>query len=219
MVADVMAGLEVFLYRARNRLFSMRSWVVLCRPLTPCIGAVAPDEIEVREASSVDIEAIAGALPDELAGRLSFEQRITMVKERFDAGIPCAVAINRDSGQVVGGCWCRKVASGSMLWPLLPSLDMAFEISTLFVDPDCRGKNLGSVVIEYACSMMRCRDFNTCVSLVWYSRPASIKAHLRVGFKPVGEKATLSVLGVRRSYVRSGFRQERLSSISGALSS
>lgn len=211
-----MAGLKLFLYRARNRLFSRRAWVVLCRPLELHTETGIPDGIEVREANGSDIEAIAKALPDELAGRLSSEKRIATVSERFKAGVPCILAINSGSGQVVGGCWCRKVTPGSMLWPLLPSGGVVFEISTLFVDPDCRGKSLGSVLVEYACSMMRDRGFNACVSLVWYTRPASVKAHLKVGFKPVGEKVTLSFLGIRRSHVHSGFRQERLLSMSKA---
>jgi GNAT superfamily N-acetyltransferase len=213
-----MVALKLFLYRARNRLFSRRAWVVLCRSLEPYTERGIPDGIEVREASESDIEAIAEALPDELAGRLSRERRIASVSERFRARVPCILAVESDSGQVVGGCWCRKVARGSMLWPLLPSQDVVFEISTLFVDPGYRGKHLGSVLVEYACSMMKGRGFNGCVSLVWYTRPASVKAHLKVGFKPVGEKVTLSFLGIRRSRVHPGFRQERLPLISKASS-
>ncbi|WP_420845076.1 GNAT family N-acetyltransferase [Marinobacter iranensis] len=140
------------------------------------------------------------------------------VNERFGAGVPCILATDSDSSQVIGGCWCRKVTPGSMLWPLLPNRGVVFEISTLFVDPDYRGKNLGSILVEYACSMMKGRGFNGCVSLVWYTRPASVKAHLKIGFKPVGEKVTLSFLGVRRSHVHPGFRQERLPSTSKASS-
>lgn len=150
-----MAALKLFLYRARNRLFSRRTWVVLYRHLAPLPEIPVPDGIEVREALGSDIEAIAKALPGELAGRLSFEQRIDMVNGRFNAGIPCVLAINSDSGQVVGGCWCSKVSAGSVLWPLLPEQVKAFEISTLFVDPACRGRSLGSVVAENACAVMK----------------------------------------------------------------
>lgn len=209
-----MAALKLFLYRARNRLFSRRAWVVLYRPLALNTEAGIPEGIEVREASGSDIDAIARALPDELAGRLSHGKRVAMVSERFSAGVPCILAINSDSGRVVGGCWCRNLAPGNLLWPLLPNREAVFEISTLFVDPDCRGKNLGSVLVEYACNMMKGRDFSACVSLVWYTRPASVKAHLKVGFKPVGEKVTMSVLGFRRSSVHSVFCPGRLPSIS-----
>ncbi|WP_427902069.1 GNAT family N-acetyltransferase [Marinobacter panjinensis] len=136
-----------------------------------------------------------------------------MVSERFKAKIPCILAINSLSGQVVGGCWCSEVAPRNILWGLMPEWGPVFEISTLFVDPGFRGKSLGSVLVEYACSTMRDRGFNACVSLVWYTRPASVKAHLKVGFKPVGEKVTMSILGVRRSRVHSGFRKQRLPSI------
>lgn len=209
-----MVGLKLFLYRARNRLFSRRAWVVLYRPLEPDTETGIPDGIEVREASASDIEGIAEALPDELAGRLSREKRIVTVSERFRARAPCILAIESNSGQIVGGCWCRKVTRGSILWPLLPNRGVVFEISTLFVDPDYRGKRLGSVLVEYACSKMEGSGFNGCVSLVWYTRPASVKAHLKVGFKPVGEKVTLSLLGIRRARVHPVFRQERLPSIS-----
>lgn len=207
-------ALKLFLYRARNRLFSRRAWVVLCRPLEPHAETRMPDGIEVREAGASDVEAIARALPDELAGRLSREKRIATVNGRFRAGIPCILAIDSESSQVIGGCWCRKVTPGSLLGPLLSNRGAVFEISTLFVDPDYRGRNLGSLLVEYACSMMKSKGFNGCVSLVWYTRPASIKAHLKVGFKPVGEKVTLSFLGIRRSQVHSWFRHERLPSIS-----
>lgn len=208
-----MAGLKLFVYRARNRLFSRRAWVVLARPFVPNTEAGIPDGIELREASSSDIEAIARALPDELTGRLSLEQRRAMVSERFKAKIPCILAINTHCGQVVGGCWCSEVSPRSSLRELLPEWGPVFEISTLFVDPGFRGKSLGSVLVESACSMMRERDFNACVSLIWYTRPASVKSHLKVGFKPVGEKVTISLLGVRRSRVHSGFREQRLPSI------
>lgn len=211
-----MTSLKLFLYRAKNRLFSRRAWVVLFRSVEPSISTVVPEGIEIRKANENDIAAIANALPDELAGRLSREKRLTIVRNRFRMETPCILALESGSGQVVGGCWCRKLGAGSVLWQLISRRDAVFEISTLFVDPACRGKNLGAVLVGSASNMMRANDFKGCVSLVWYTRPASIKAHLKVGFHPIGEKNTYSILGVRWTKTSATIKKAKMPALRGA---
>lgn len=205
-----MVNLDLFLHRAKNRLFSRQSWVVLSRLLSACQGQMTANDIEVREAREDELDAVARVLPDELAGRLSYDKRLAMVKGRFRSGMPCILAIGVGSGKIVGGCWCRSVSPENPLRQLLPEWRDVFEISTLFVAPDCRGMNLGAVLVDQACSIMREKGYQGCVSLVWYTRPASVKVHLKVGFQPVGEKVTFSVFGIRRSRIHSAYCLERL---------
>lgn len=207
--------LQLFLYRAGRRLFSRQAWVVLSKSLDERSAEAVPEGIELKEAQECDIERIADALPDELAGRLTHEKRVAMVRSRFKAGVPCVIAVNSTRSEVLGGCWCRPLARGHGLRALLPGWSNVFEVSTLFVTPEARGKSIGTVLMRRACSFMRENGFQGCVSLVWYTRQPSIKSHLKLGFQPVGEKVTASVLGFRKTWFRSQYRSRALPQFEG----
>lgn len=202
--------LELFLYRVRKRFFSRQAWVVLCKCLDKSDIRTTPEGIEVREAQEGDLASIAYALPKELAGRLSAEKRLAMVMSRYKAGTRCLIAVNKQTAEVLGGCWCRPLAVEHALRPLLPDWPGVFEISTLFVAPEARGNSVGSVLVSRACNVMAESGFQGCVSLVWYTRPASVKSHLKLRFRPVGEKVTASYLGYRKTWFSKDYRKQAL---------
>lgn len=217
-LADESKEFQLFLYRAGRRLFSRQAWVVLSKSLDEKIAGAVPDGIALKEAQECDSERIADALPDELAGRLTHEKRMAMVRSRFKAGVPCVIALNANTSEILGGCWCRPLADGHALRSLLPGWSHVFEVSTLFVTPAARGKRIGTVLMSRACSFMKEKGFQGCVSLVWYTRQPSIKSHLKLGFRPVGEKVTASVLGIRKTWFRSQYRSRALPQYDGQAS-
>jgi len=207
--------IQFFLYRARNRLFSQQDWVVLCKLLDGNEVRTAADCIDVKEVNESDLERVADALPDELAGRLTDERQLAMVRSRFKAGVPCVIAFNTKTSEILGGCWCRPLANEHALRSLIPNWSSVFEISTLFVTPEARGKRIGAVLINRACSLMKGKGVQGCVSLVWYTRSPSIKSHLKLGFRPVGEKVTASVIGFRKTWFRAQYRSKALPQYEG----
>ena len=195
------AGRSV-LRKGFRRVRSRQSWVVLYRPLVAETRCSPAEGISFAEAGEGQLDQVAYALPDELVGGMSDAQRLGLVRARFRVSTPCVLAQESSSGHVMAGCWCRPVGSGSKLRVLLPEGSDVFEISSLFTAPEYRGQKLGKVVIHQACHVMAQKGYTGCVSLVWYTRLPSIKAHLSSGFQPVGEKITWSVLGFRWSLVR-----------------
>lgn len=198
--------LSLFLRRARRRLFSRQAWVVLHIPLPIDATQRNIESVSFREAKREDLEELAASLPDELAGHLTEARRMDLVTSRLNANIPCVVAVDDRSGKMVAGCWCTPLRDSSPINDLLQKPGRTFEISTLFVLPESRGSGIGSWLVAYACDSMYQMGYGACVSLVWYTRPASIKAHLKAGFQPIGEKMTVSLFGWRRTFYRKEYR-------------
>lgn len=148
--------------------------------------------MELKEAGIFDIPELIMALPNELVGHLPKTAIDSMVKQRFNLGIRCFIALFE--GRIVGGCWSPPSHTAKFL-----NIKNAAEITTLFVTSEGRGQGIGTLLCRYVCTSLAKSGTSNCISLVWYSRPASIKAHLNAGFVPIGEKKTISLLGIRWS--------------------
>ncbi|PAU81210.1 hypothetical protein CK501_06525 [Halovibrio salipaludis] len=189
--------------RALRRIFSYQRWLVLYSELKSKKGSDSSVPVELRRAEESDTAAIVAALPDELVGHLPREAVDNMVRSRFKNGVPCFLALAE--GSVVGGCWCPTSRTAQFF-----DLANAAEITTLFVAPPGRGRGIGTLLCRYASESLARAGRSYCVSLVWYSRPASVKAHLNAGFKPIGEKLTISLFGIRWSRYSANTNPKRL---------
>jgi len=194
-----------FWYRVTRRILSRQSWVILHRPTDAPSQSPPSSNYSIQRAEQADQVKIVDALPSELAGHLPATHRHNLVYGRFKAGIQCVVA-KTSSGEVAGGCWCPPFLDFDALAKLGIVTDAAFEITTLFVEPAHRGTGIAAKLFDCACEIMREDGYSDCISLVWYSRPASINAHLKAGFEPIGEKNTYSVAGFRWTRYRSESR-------------
>ena len=194
----LMVRIRYVMRRLLKRLYSRQAWVVLQRKLHSPIGRHAPPEsLQFGEVTQSELSDLAHSLPFELAGDLTEQQRLSLVKDRYRAGIPCFVVKDKASEAIAAGCWAKPLDDLSPLYRVVEPGCNAFEISRLFVSPDFRGKRLAVSILEEACSQMFQKGYSRAVSLIWYSRIPSIKAHLASGFEPVGQKVTWSLLGFR----------------------
>lgn len=186
------------LYKAKRRLFSRQLWVIMERDLNNMdIERSSFDGFEFSEAQESNLSELSGSLPAEFAGSLTDLQRLAMVKSRHRAGVHCVIARDRRSKSIAAACWCRPLTVSSPLDVFVSGDRKAFEVSRLFVSADYRGMSLGTIMINAACHLMHDKKFESAISLIWYTRVPSIRAHLSANFQPVGEKVTWSVLGLR----------------------
>ena len=186
------------MYRARRRLLSKYEWVVLysdLRPTEPDVFELQSSELLIRPAVLSDTDGLLATLPFELVGHLPDARKQQMVLDRFRTNIPCFLALSGRT--IVGGCWCPDFLDVPKL-PIVIS-NPAFEIATLFVSASHRGKKIGEYLCRYACAAMAGMGYKSAISLVWYSRPASIRAHLNAHFSPIGQKSTYFLSGLRWS--------------------
>lgn len=190
-------------YRLKGRIFRIDRWVIMARELTGVESEVG--DVSAQSATHSDIDRIINVLPYELVGYAPASIRKLIVERRFKANIPCYVV--KEESRVIGGCWTPVCNMKDQLAKIGVEVDKAGEITTLFVTPKARGRGIAATLCDYACKNLATTGFDHCVSLVWYSRPASIRAHIKAGFKPVGEKSTYSFLGFRWSQYRNSYRQ------------
>lgn len=176
--------------RIAKRLLSRQRWLILWRKTSSVTDTCEDSGLTVREAEASDIDRLARSLPLELVAHLPKEKVHSMVASRFRSGMPCFVVY--DSDTLLAGCWCPVSQTGPHL-----SINNAAEITTLFVTPEARGRGISTLLCRHVCDHLYRKGVQNCVSLVWYSRPASIKTHLNADFVPVGEKVTWSLLGLR----------------------
>lgn len=186
---------SLFAYKALKRLWSRQSWVVLYRSAESGQANDNQSGIRYRPATLDDAKGIREALPSELVGRFSEQAKASFITARFQSNMPCFVV--EDRGRIIGGCWCPEIAPASQLAALSPEKGRLAEISRLYVSPDYRGKGIASALCEEVCGQMGAAGYDGVLSLVWYTRPASIRSHLKAGFTPVGEKNTWSIAGFR----------------------
>jgi ribosomal protein S18 acetylase RimI-like enzyme len=196
--------LRIFLYKARKRLFNIDRWVILLHHLDGITSENnSIDSITIMDACNNDALSIIDALPDELVGNMTPDAIKHMVIQRIKSGIPCWLA--KKDGAILGGCWVYTSGLNRFVKENIDiDIGKSGELTTLFVVPHARNMGIGKKLCQHVCSSLFSKKWDSAISLVWYSRQASIHAHLKTGFKPVGEKRTYSFLGFRWSRYLSG---------------
>ena len=197
---------RLIVYKTLRRLWSHHSWVVLYRSAESMLYSSNLGGYQIRPARPDDADGIRVALPNELVSRLSEHDKASLIAARFRSNMPCFVV--EDNGRVIGGCWCPEISPGSQLVALAPDKGRLFEISRLYVSPEYRGKGIASALCDEVCLQMGAAGYDGGLSLVWYTRPASIRSHLNAGFTPVGEKNTWTIAGFRWIRYASHFRED-----------
>jgi len=139
-----------------------------------------------------DYQDICTAIPDELFPGMSINERNKIILDRFDKGILCfVVRENGNSTQyntapLVAAMWATQEAYWFL--PRYPE-GTTYSITNLFVVENARGQGLSNFLLQNAVQwLFEQTDCQALLSIVLNSREASLKSHLRVGFKILGKQ-------------------------------
>ncbi len=199
-----MSKIYYYSRKAALRLCSLRRWsILLYSPRKQDLLDINNPGISpvIERASINQSNLIASNIPGEVIGYMPDKEKFEYIHQLFKNEIPCYLAM--DQGTLLGGCWFKRCHDPGII-ALLPHPDIpTYEISMLFITTKKRGQGLGRHLILKACEIMEKDNCTQIISLIWHSRKASISAHINAGFIPMGEKVTVSVGGLRWSYIRS----------------
>jgi L-amino acid N-acyltransferase YncA len=181
------AGWAELVRRFRDYLYSRDATLLLECTLDP-----PPPEpvagLELRRATAADAPALFNAWPAEFAELTRDPRRREIeIRRRFDADIPCYIAL--DSGEIIGAMWCDEWLHDSTL-PADRRGRPAFIVRNAFVVQRARGRGVFVQLGRFALRSMAQAGKEVAFSRIRPSRKASLRAHAKLGFRIIGRLVT-----------------------------
>ena len=146
---------------------------------------VSLPKLELQEIVSWDgssVDELCHVYPPEFGPRHR-EYVVKALQEYGDSGAWCFAA--HYDGRLAGAFWL------SQLNPWYASLNLPYVqgeyvVRNLFVIPDYRGRGISKLLLSYGLHTTAPRGVSSILSLIPADRPASLRAHLSVGFQLIG---------------------------------
>jgi D-aspartate ligase len=170
--------------RTLDRVNTIAEYIVLGSPTIRVPKGWDTPNFDLRRAGVADVPGLIKVWPDEFA-RLSAsrEQLRAELEDRFERGIPCFVAVDRD--RILGAVWAKPWEYADVLPPSSPG-ETLFESANLFVVPEARNRKVSIHLLRFAVEEMGKLGAGYALGLAYLHRSASIATSQRIGFRRLG---------------------------------
>ncbi|MDD2467025.1 MAG: GNAT family N-acetyltransferase [Desulfobulbus sp.] len=144
-----------------------------------------------------DMQDIVATFPDDLGFPTPAPPEQVLrheISARFDRAVPCFVARDRKTSQLLGAVWLPE-----WYYPRILSVEKrrckTVAVSQLYTVRGARGQGIATALLQYAMASANTYGYAYCFSLVAPKRIASLRTHLKVGFRILGSVVHGSILG------------------------
>lgn len=138
--------------------------------------------MEIREVRREDTTAIAAIYNHYIANTtITFETKAVdgaeMARRIDDISSTYPYLVCEDGGRLAGYCYVHQ-------WKGKAAYDATAEV-TIYLDPECRGRRIGSALMDSLIGECRKRGFHALIACITVPNDPSVKFHERYGFKRV----------------------------------
>ena len=152
-----------------------------------------------RANATRDMQDIIASFPDDLGFPTPAPPEQVLrheISARFNRAVPCFVARDRKTSQLLGAVWLSE-----WYYPRILSVEKrrckTVAVSQLYTVHESRGQGIAAALLQYAMDSASNDGYDYCLSLVTPKRIASLRAHLKAGFRILGSVVHGSIFGIK----------------------